>query len=63
MGKLYLGVDLHKRSCWVTVLEADGHVLASRKLGTEKWELLEFLVRWRSRRRWRWKRRSTGTTF
>jgi transposase len=42
MGKLYLGVDLHKRSCWVTVLDADGHVLASRKLGTEKWELLEF---------------------
>ena len=42
MGKLYLGVDLHKRSCWVTVLDADGHLLESRKLGTEKWELLEF---------------------
>ncbi len=24
MEKLYLGVDLHKRSCWVTVLDADG---------------------------------------
>jgi transposase len=42
MEKLYLGVDLHKRSCWVTVLDADGHLLESRKLGTEKWELLEF---------------------
>ena len=42
MGKLYLGVDLHKRSCWVTVLEADGHLLESRKLGTEQWELREF---------------------
>jgi len=42
MGKLYLGVDLHKRSCWVTVLDADGHLLQSRELGTEKWELLEF---------------------
>jgi transposase len=42
VGKLYLGVDLHKRSCWVTVLDADGHLLESRKLGTEKWELLEF---------------------
>jgi transposase len=42
MKKLYLGVDLHKRSCWVTVLDADGHLLESRKLGTEKWELLEF---------------------
>jgi len=42
MEKLYLGVDLHKRSCWVTVLDADGHLLESRKLGTEKWELEEF---------------------
>lgn len=42
MNKLYLGVDLHKRTCWVTVLDADGHLLESRKLGTEKWELLAF---------------------
>lgn len=42
MEKLYLGVDLHKKSCWVTVLDADGHLLESRKLGTEKWELLEY---------------------
>jgi len=42
MEKLYLGVDLHKKSCWVTVLDADGHQLESRKLGTEKWELLEY---------------------
>lgn len=39
---LYLGVDLHKRSCWVTVLDADGRVLKSVKLGTERWELLEY---------------------
>ena len=42
MEKLYLGVDLHKRSCWVTVLDADGHLVESRKLGTEKWELLGY---------------------
>jgi len=42
MEKLYLGVDLHKKSCWVTVLDADGHLVESRKLGTEKWELLEY---------------------
>jgi hypothetical protein len=42
MEKLYLGVDLHKRSCWVTVLDADGHLLESRRLGTEKWDLLEY---------------------
>ena len=42
MGKLYVGVDLHKRSCWVTVLDADGHVLESRRIGTTKPELLEF---------------------
>jgi hypothetical protein len=33
---------LHKRSCWVTVLEADGHVVESRKLGTERWELVGY---------------------
>ena len=42
MEKLYLGVDLHKRSCWVTVLDADGPLLESRKLGSEKWERLAF---------------------
>ena len=42
MKKLYLGVDLHKRSCWVTVLDADGHLLESRRIGTTKAELLEF---------------------
>jgi hypothetical protein len=42
MEKLYLGVDLHKRSCWVTVLDADGHLLESRRIGTTKPELLEF---------------------
>ena len=39
---LYLGVDLHKRSCWVTVLDADGHVVESRKLGTTRRELEEY---------------------
>ena len=29
--KLYLGVDLHKQSCWVTVLNADGHLLGGAK--------------------------------
>ncbi len=42
MEKLYVGVDLHKRSCWVTVLDADGHLLESRRIGTTKAELLEF---------------------
>jgi transposase len=42
VNKLYLGVDLHKRSCWVTVLDADGRLVESRQLGTEKWELLAF---------------------
>ena len=42
MEKLYLGVDLHKRSCWVTMLDAHGQVVESGKLGTEKWELLGY---------------------
>jgi len=33
---LYLGVDLHKSSGWVTVLEADGQVRDSRKLSRER---------------------------
>ncbi len=39
---LYLGVDVHKRSCWVTVLEADGQEREQRKLGMEKATLLEY---------------------
>jgi len=39
MKKLYVGVDLHKRSCWVTVLDADGRLLESRRMGTGKQEL------------------------
>jgi len=40
--KLYVGVNLHKRSCWVTVLDADSHLLESRRIGTTKPGLLEF---------------------
>ncbi len=39
---LYLGVDLHKRSCYVTVLEADGHEVEQRKLGMERRTLVEY---------------------
>ncbi|MCJ7503010.1 MAG: IS110 family transposase, partial [Acidobacteriia bacterium] len=39
---LYLGVDLHKKSCWVTVLDADGQVRDSRQLSTERATLLGY---------------------
>jgi hypothetical protein len=39
---LYLGVDLHKRNCWVTVLDQDGHEREQRKLSTERVTLLEY---------------------
>jgi len=39
---LYLGVDVHKRSCWVTVLEADGQELEQRKLGMDRRTLLGY---------------------
>ena len=39
---LYLGVDLHKRSCSVTVLDADGQVKQQWKLGTDRTTLLEY---------------------
>lgn len=39
---LYLGVDVHKRSCWVTVLDADGHEIEQRKLDMDRKTLLEY---------------------
>jgi hypothetical protein len=45
MEKLYLRVDLHKRSCWVTVLDADGHLPELRWSGMEKWELADYFGR------------------
>lgn len=40
--KLYLGVDLHRRSCWITVMKAEGRVLESRRLSTECSGLLAY---------------------
>ncbi len=39
---LYLGVDVHKRSCWVTVLDEDGQEREQRKLGMEPATLLAY---------------------
>jgi transposase len=33
---LYLGVDIHKKSCWVTVLDEEGHELEQRKLSMDR---------------------------
>jgi hypothetical protein len=33
---LNLGVDLHKRNCWVTVMKEDGQVQEQRKLGMDR---------------------------
>lgn len=40
--KLYLGVDLHKRTCWVTAMTAEGEVRESRSLSTERESLLGY---------------------
>ena len=40
--KLCLGVDLHKKSCWVTVMNAEGQVLDSQRMGTERGTLLSY---------------------
>ena len=40
--KLYLGVDLHKRSCWVTAMSPEGEVRESRRLSTERESLLGY---------------------
>jgi len=40
--KLYLGVDLHKRNCWVTVMTPEGEVRESRSLSTERESLLGY---------------------
>ncbi|HEV2176708.1 MAG TPA: transposase, partial [Terriglobia bacterium] len=39
---LYLGVDVHKKNCWVTVLDEDGHELEQRKVSMERAGLLEY---------------------
>ena len=39
---LYLGVDVHKRSCWVTVLNADGQEREQRKLSMDARTLREY---------------------
>lgn len=40
--KLYLGVDLHKKSCWVTVMNGEGRILDSQRIGTERGTLLNY---------------------
>jgi transposase len=39
---LYLGVDVHKKNCWVTVLDEDGQELEQRKLSMDRRALLEY---------------------
>lgn len=39
---LYLGVDIHKKSCWVTVLDEEGREREQRKLGMDRAALLEY---------------------
>lgn len=39
---IYLGVDIHKKNCWVTVLEADGRVREQRKLSMDRASLLDY---------------------
>jgi hypothetical protein len=39
---LYLGVDIHKKHCWVTVLDEEGHELEQRKLSMDRAALLEY---------------------
>lgn len=43
--KVYLGVDLHKKSCWVTAMNGAGQVLGSQRLSTERNELLGYFGR------------------
>lgn len=40
--KLYLGVDLHKKSCWITAMNAEGQIVESRRLSTERSDLLTY---------------------
>ena len=43
--KLYLGVDLHKKSCWITVMNVEGQILESQRIGTERETLLSYFGR------------------
>jgi transposase len=39
---LYIGVDVHKKSCWVTVLDEDGRELEQRKVSMDRGALLGY---------------------
>jgi transposase len=39
---IYLGVDIHKKNCWVTVLEGDGRIRDQRKLSMAHGSLLDY---------------------
>jgi len=39
---LYLGVDIHKKSCWVTVLDEEDCEVEQRKLSMDRAALLEY---------------------
>ena len=39
--KLYLGMDLHKKSCWITIMNVEGRIQESQSIGTERERLLE----------------------
>ncbi|MGH9359346.1 MAG: IS110 family transposase [Terriglobia bacterium] len=43
--KLYLGGDLHKKSCWITAMNGAGQILESRRLSTERSDLLSYFGR------------------
>lgn len=39
---LYLGVDVHKKNCWVTVLDEEGEEREQRKVSMDRASLLEY---------------------
>ena len=45
--KTYIGVDLHKKTCYVTIMSSDGKIKKQKEIGTETEKVSKFFKRWR----------------
>lgn len=45
-AKTYIGVDLHKKTCYVTIMNGDGKIKKQTEIGTETEKVSKFFKRW-----------------
>ena len=45
-SKTYIGVDLHKNTCYVTVMDGDGRIKKQREISTDVSDVSRFFKRY-----------------